>query len=177
MTTIKLVIAQTGKEDLHWLTFFEDTPHVLNALNGKSVAEMIVNYIYYNYNTLEDHLIFINGKPFNDLFYAIDTVSRIIKDRPPIGFEFLSDQVRSSTIDREYILSDQRRSIYRLYNEIFGKLPEPHTQIRIGNGSQFIVSRKVIHKRPKEFYFQIVKMASIAENIPSLECLWSLIFR
>ena len=73
-------------------------------------------------------------------------------------FEFLSKEIRNSTLDLECNQYSQCQNIHKTWERVFGETCDVNNKCVYGPGGQFIVSKKRILNHPKEFYENIVKM-------------------
>jgi hypothetical protein len=113
-------------------------------------------YICDNYDKLEDFTIFLQGTPFDHSPNIISNLNKYINNKElSIDFEFLSELI----IDCN--LSGCRYHgglpLIDTYEKIFNERKE-HMDFIFGSGAQFIVSKKNILKRSKEFYLKIVEI-------------------
>ena len=115
-------------------------------------------YICDNYDNLDDYLIFLQGNPFDHSPNIINNLNKYINNKElKLDFEFLSEWIICSNIDREKKLNIQCKNIYSTYEKIFG-IKCSNNECIFGAGAQFIVSKTQILKKPKEFYENIVKI-------------------
>jgi hypothetical protein len=115
-------------------------------------------YICDNYDNLDDYLIFLQGNPFDHSPNIINNLNKYINNKElNLDFEFLSEWIIRSNIDRERELNWQCKNIYLTYEKIFG-IKCSNNECIFGAGAQFIVSKTQILKKPKEFYENIVKI-------------------
>jgi hypothetical protein len=122
-------------------------------------------HIYDNYDNLADYTIFLQGTPFDHSPNIISNLNKYINNTElSIDFEFLSERV----LDCNLRACPYHRGIPLIdtYEKLFGERKE-YMEFKFGNGAQFIVSKKKILQRPKEFYLKIVKM--LDNNIHPIE--------
>jgi hypothetical protein len=120
-------------------------------------------YIYDNYDNLDDYTIFLQGIPFshhpnmlNLLTYYTTNSENITLD-----FEFLGECIIECNLSG--CKCDPLLPLQPIYEFLFG---EKKTDLKFlfVSGGQFIVSKKQILKRPKEFYLKIVNILQHAVN-------------
>jgi hypothetical protein len=163
-----IIVVARYHEDVEWTKQF---PNVIIYNKGEELTD-ISNQIflrnvgreghtYYkhicdNYDNLTDYTIFLQGNPFD---HSPNIISKLISlhwnRELDIGFEFLSERILNTYLTGcphhpGLILSDT-------YERIFNQR-QTNMEIQFGAGAQFIVSKKNILKRPKEFYSNIVNI-------------------
>ena len=120
-------------------------------------------YIYDNYENLDDYTIFLQGNPFthhpnmfNLLIYYTTNSKNLTLD-----FEFLGECII------ECNLSGCKNSrillLQQIYEFLFGE-KKTDLEFLFASGGQFIVSKKQILKRPKEFYLKIIQILQHSVN-------------
>ena len=113
-------------------------------------------YIYDNYDNLNEYTVFLQGNPFDHSPNIINNLNKYISNPElNIDFEFLSENIilcNLTRCNRHYNLP-----LKSVYNHLFNEKKEELSFI-FGAGAQFIVSRKHILMRPKEFYLKIVEL-------------------
>lgn len=122
-------------------------------------------HIYDNYDNLADYTIFLQGKPFDHSPNIIYNLNNYINNKDlSIDFEFLSEYI----IDCNLICCPHHNGLplIETYEKLFDERKE-NMEFQFGQGAQFIVSKKCILNRPKEFYFKIVEM--LETNINPIE--------
>jgi hypothetical protein len=145
---------------------------IKNLVNMGREGHTIYNYIYENYGVLDEYIIFLQGNPFDHSPNLIENIknienlilvkSSLANHHNPISFQYLSETCANSNFINEINLHWKCRNIHNTYIQIF----KPGQNINeIENipfhfceGSQFIVSKSTILKRPIEFYKNIVDM-------------------
>ena len=122
-------------------------------------------HIYDNYDNLTDYTIFLQANPFDHSPNIISNLNKYINNTDlSIDFEFLSEQILDSNLREcpyHYGLP-----LINIYEKLFDERKE-YMEFKFGAGAQFIVSKKKILQRPKEFYLKIVKM--LENNINPIE--------
>jgi hypothetical protein len=113
-------------------------------------------HIYDNYDNLADYTIFLQGNPFDHSPNIIDNLNYYINSKDlSIDFEFLSETILDCNLSgccHHYGLP-----LIETYEQLFGERKE-NMAFKFGAGAQFIVSKKKILQRPKEFYLKIIEM-------------------
>jgi hypothetical protein len=122
-------------------------------------------YIYDNYDNLEDYTVFLQGNPFDHSPNILFNLHQYVNNKElNIEFEFLSERIINlNLVECKCHYGLPLREIYeKLFDE-----KKHNLEFSFGAGAQFIVSKKQILKRPKEFYLKIVKM--LQNNISPVE--------
>jgi hypothetical protein len=119
-------------------------------------------YIYDNYENLPDHVVFLQGYPFDHSPNLINVLNKYRTEaNRPIGFEYISDHfVNCNLSGCRY---NRKAPLRDVYEALFGKRIE-NMPFRFAVGAQFIVSKEQILKRSREFYLKIVEMLSYSVN-------------
>jgi len=162
-----IVIARYN-ENIEWTKQF---PNVIIYNKGEKLKdtfnEILLNnvgreghtyykYICDNYDNLDDYTIFLQGNPFDHSPNIISNLNKFINNKElNIDFEFLS----------EYILNCNLRGcphhhglpLIDIYEKLFN-VRKTDMDFHFGAGAQFIVSKKAILNRPKEYYLNIVEI-------------------
>ena len=119
-------------------------------------------HIYDNYDNLADYTIFLQGNPFDHSQNIISNLNKYVNNTDlSIDFEFLSDHVLNCNLTG--CCSHPGLQLIETYEKLFGERKE-NMEFQFGAGAQFIVSKKKILQRPKEFYLKIVEMLEIDIN-------------
>jgi len=163
----RIVVARYN-ENIEWTKQF---PNVIiynkgNQLND-DYNEILLNnvgreghtyytYIYDNYDILEDYTIFLQGNPFDHSPNIINHLNQYINNKElNIGFKFLSERIITSSFNGSRY--HRRIPLIDIYEKLFNERKED-MNFTFGAGAQFIVSKKNILKRPKEFYLKIIEI-------------------
>lgn len=175
---IMIIIVARYNEDVAWTKVFKN---VLIFNKGEKLGDeyrqiMMDNvgreghtffkYICDNYEHLEDHIVFLQGNPFDhsrNLTQNLLGIQFLINCLCfNVRFGFISEHIIRCTLERQEIEYWQCKDIHKTYDRIFntslltdGK--ETHECV-FGTGAQCIVSRECILSRPKSFYENIVKI-------------------
>jgi hypothetical protein len=178
--TICIVIARYN-EDIEWSKQFQNVIiyNKGNRLNGKlngDYNEILMQnvgreghtyyrHIYDNYDNLADYTIFLQGRPFDHSPNIIANINKYTNDKDlNIDFEFLSECVLECNLSGcKY---HDNLPLIDIYQNLFNE-KKNDMNFLFGAGAQFIVSKKCILKRPKEFYFKIIEL--LQENINPTE--------
>jgi hypothetical protein len=120
-------------------------------------------YIYDNYDNLDDYTIFLQGNPFDHSPNIIDRLWKIInkENKNNNDFEFLSEQIITCNLSGCYY--DMSLPLVDVYEKVFDE-KKNNLEFEFGAGAQFMVSKKIIHKKPKEFYLKIIKILDYTCN-------------
>jgi len=119
-------------------------------------------YIYDNYENLGDYTIFLQGNPFDHSPNIISNLNNYVNNKElSIDFEFLSERVLDCNL--KGCIYHRGLPIMTTYEKLFGERKE-NMEFIFGAGAQFIVSKKKILQRPKEFYLKIIEMLEKNRN-------------
>jgi hypothetical protein len=172
--SIQLVVARYN-EDITWTKLFKNVIIYNKGLPLEGYTNQIFlpnlgreghtyyKHIYDNYDRLADYTIFLQGFPFdhspnilNLLQYIYNNIHNYTYD-----FRFLSSKILPCNLERcEYHNGLPLKEVfYHLFTPDIKEL-----NYIFGAGAQFIVSKKAIHKRPKEFYLKLVKLLEKSVN-------------
>lgn len=176
MTTFSIIVARYN-EDIEWTKQFQNViiynkgdklPDNFNEILLSNVGReghTYYKYICDNYDNLEDYSIFLQGNPFDHSPNLIDNLNKYMNNKDlSINFEFLSEDFFDCYLSGCPYHSDL--PLIDIYEKLFGeRKTEMHFQF--ASGAQFIVSKKIILKKPKEFYSKIVEI--LQHNINPVE--------
>jgi hypothetical protein len=133
-----------------------ENDNVIEMANVGREGHTYYKYIYDNYDNLYDYTIFLQGHPFDHSPNVINNIHKYINDtKLNVDFEYLSEVIihcNLSGCNHHYGLP-----LIETYEKLFNERKE-EMAFTFGCGAQFIVSKKNIVKRPKEFYYKIVEM-------------------
>jgi len=123
-------------------------------------------HIFDNYDNLAEYTVFLQGNPFDHSPNLISNLNNYINNinNIELDFEFLSEGIVSCNI--KGCIYDHELPLIETYEKIFGEKKDDNNFL-FGSGAQFIVSRKRILQRPKEFYLNIIKL--LETNISPIE--------
>uniref|UniRef100_A0A6C0DUT1 DUF3431 domain-containing protein n=1 Tax=viral metagenome TaxID=1070528 RepID=A0A6C0DUT1_9ZZZZ len=172
-----IIVVARYNEDVTWTKQFpnvviynkgdklEDTSYRQFFLNNVGrEGHTYFKYICDNYDNLEDYTIFLQGKPFDHSPNVIYNVTKYVNNADlNIDFEYLSEDIWTTTFDREATRFWQNKGINHTYSRVFGIKPVNNECI-FGCGAQFIVSKERILQRPRAFYENIVKILDYTIN-------------
>jgi len=108
-------------------------------------------YIYDNYDNLEDYTIFLQGYPFDHS----PNIIRDLNNIELIDFKFLTKKIFDCNLNG--CKHHNGIPLIDTYEKLFNER-KTDMNFKFGPGAQFIVSKKIILNRPKEFYLKIVEM-------------------
>lgn len=165
---MKIIVARYN-ENIDWTKQF---PNVLVYNKGKKLDDnfneiMLENvgreghtyykYIYDNYENLDEYTVFLQGNPFDHSPNIIKKLTEYNNNQNlNIDFDFLSERILSTYLSGcPYHPNLPLKEVYEL---LFTKKEEEKKEIVFGTGAQFIVSKKNILSKPKDFYLKIVKL-------------------
>ena len=186
MPSLKIIIAHYN-EEIEWTQQFKDTIIYNKGINCKynhinlpnvgREGHTYAKYIVDNYDSLDDYTCFLQGRPFDHSPDVIEKINNFTYNCDFYNLNIHKYDCRVSGCRHHYNIP-----INAVYAELFGtenpyyKYDKP---FYFGAGAQFIVSKKIIQSRPKEFYEKIVKMLEYHINPIEgfvIERLWSSIF-
>jgi len=165
-----MIVVARYTENVDWTKQFPNVTIYNKGQKMEGYNEIFLNNVgreghtYYkhicdNYYTLDDYTIFLQGNPFDHSPSIISNLHKYL-DRikhEPLDFEFLSEHIVDSTFNLERGKYWQCAHIHTNWERVFGVAVNDHECI-FGAGAQFIVSKERIHRHPKSFYENIVKM-------------------
>jgi hypothetical protein len=129
--------------------------------NVGTICHTYYKYIYDNYDNLENYTIFLKGNPFIDSPDALLNIWNYINDKNlDINFNYISEKIINCNLSGCYY--DMSLPLIDVYEKLFNER-KTNMPFIFGIGSQFIVSREQIHKRPKEFYLKIINLLNYSE--------------
>ena len=157
---ITWVYPYMGKEDVNVIVYNKGTPlHCPNEICLENVGReghTFYKYIYDNYDNLHPYTIFLQGNPFDHSPNIIENINNLIKDKKYINdFMFLSENIIHCNLTGCY--NHYGIPLKDVYEKIFGERKE-EMGFTFGAGAQFVVSKKQILQRPKEFYLKIIDL-------------------
>jgi hypothetical protein len=111
---------------------------------------------------LDDYTVFLQGNPFDHTPRIVEILNKILtRENLTLNFKHISeDTVPCNLVDCK---RHPGLPLASVYEKIFGKL-NSDINFKFGAGAQFIVSKKQILKRPKEFYLKIVDLLEYDVN-------------
>jgi hypothetical protein len=113
-------------------------------------------HIYDNYDNLADYTFFLQGNPFDHSPNIISNLNKYINNQDlSIDFAFLSERILDCNLTG--CPHHPNLPLILVYKKLFDK-KNKYMKFNFGAGAQFIVSKKKILQRPKEFYLKIVEM-------------------
>jgi hypothetical protein len=122
-------------------------------------------YICDNYDNLADYTIFLQGSPFDHSPNIISNLYKYINNQElDINFEFLSETILDCNLSG--CKHHSNLPLVDVYEKLFNQRIND-MDFKFGAGAQFIVSKKNILSKPKEFYSKIVEI--LQNNINPIE--------
>jgi len=123
-------------------------------------------HIYDNYDNLSDYIIFLQGNPFDHSPNIMYNLNKYVNNNDlNIDFEFLSEKIIDCNLSG-CIHHPGYLPLIETYEHLFN-IKKNFMEFQFGAGAQFIVSKRKILQRPKEFYLKIIKM--LENNINPIE--------
>lgn len=171
--TIQIVVARYN-ENIEWIKQFTNVIiYNKGCILDNGYNEIVLDnvgkeghtyykHIYDNYDNLAEYTIFLQGKPEDHSTNIIPLLNKYINNIDlKIDFEFLTDSVINCN------LSGCKRHpelpLIDTYEKIFDE-KKTHMDFQFGAGAQFIVSKKQILKRSKNFYLKIINLLNYDIN-------------
>jgi len=168
---MKIIVARYN-ENIQWTTNFSNViiynkGNKLNEFYNEILLDNVgrechtyYKYIYDNYYNLDDYTVFLQGNPFDHSPNLINNLNSIINNSSYSNdFYFLSKKILNTNLND--CPHHKGLPLMKVYNYLFNdekyKLL-PNFTFKFGGGGQFIVSKIIILKRPREFYLKIVKL-------------------
>jgi hypothetical protein len=125
-------------------------------------------HIYDNYDNLNDYIIFLQGNPFDHSPYVITKLWSYIEknNNLNIDFEYISEKIFDCKLSLCKHHIELQPFLFKTFNYLFDESRNITTDLtfKFGAGAQFIVSKKNILKRPKEFYLKIINLLNYNIN-------------
>ena len=155
---IRFVVAQYN-ESVDWCaTLPKVTIYSKGVLEGDNKLPNVgreghtfYTHIVANYDRLDEYTAFVQANPFDHS----PNILQDIANTPRSEFMFLTQHIRASNIDTcPHHANIPMRDVYK---QIFLDNP-PNFTFMFGPGGQFIVSKRRILKRPKDFYERVVRL-------------------
>jgi len=124
-------------------------------------------HIYNNYDNLDDYIVFLQGNPFDHSPNIIHNLNHYINNKPNIDFEYLSENIIKTKFDGcPYHPNLPFKEVFEvLFNDNIDNMSNKFAnEVPFGAGAQFIVSKKKILSRSKDFYLKIVNLLGYSNN-------------
>ena len=120
-------------------------------------------YIYDNYDNLDDYKILLHGNPFEHSPSILNKINNIQKcESFQCEYAFISERVLfTSLAGCPY---DIYMDIKPIYEYLFGPITDNNQVIQFAQGAQFIVSKRAILSRSREFYKKIIDLLEKERN-------------
>jgi len=167
MPAIKLVISRYN-ENLDWANQFSNVL-IYNKGNNVTISHNIItlpnigreghtifHHIYENYDCLDEYTAFLQGNPFDHSPNLISNLTKYISSDFIPDFQYLSENYYDT-----YVFDCPHHSCLPMrivYNKVFGCNMLENKKMSFASGAQFIVSKRRILKRPREFYKNIIEI-------------------
>lgn len=139
-----------------------------------------LHHIVHNYNCLDDHTVFAQGRPFDHCRFFVNQVNQFAAAPQP-GFHDFADRVLDDYSTCAACKHHSWIPMAQTYEALFGQ-PAPDTAVCFGAGAQFAVSRDLIRAHPVEFYERALAISSLdtpehpTHAAHAFERLWRVIF-
>jgi Protein of unknown function (DUF3431)/Glycosyl transferase family 2 len=167
MPPIKLVISRYN-ENLDWANQFSNVL-IYNKGNNVTISHNIItlpnvgreghtifHHIYENYDCLDEYTAFLQGNPFDHSPNLISNLTKYISSECIPDFQYLSENYYDT-----YVFDCPHHSCLPMrivYNKVFGCNMLENKKMSFASGAQFIVSKRRILQRPREFYKNIIEI-------------------
>lgn len=181
-----MIVVSRYNENIEWTKQF---PNILIYNKGEPISDdynhiclpnvgreghTIYTYIYNNYENLDEYTIFLQGDPFDHQKNIIEKIKNYLQMgiKLDIDFEYLSDEIFTVNFSDDTIFDDTVKDdlkpiiipIRLVYNHLFNVYQLYDFRYTFGVGGQFIVSKRAILSRPREFYRKIVKILEYTKS-------------
>jgi hypothetical protein len=121
-------------------------------------------YIYDNYDYLDNYTAFVQGNPFDHSPNLIKQITNF-SEQENIQFHYLSNwKIKCNITGCKYYNPNRRPNMMEVYEMLFDKKVD-NLEWVFGAGAQFIVSKKAIYKKPKEFYRKIINLLESKDTV------------
>ena len=169
------IVVARYNEDLKWTKQYsnviiynkggklnDDEYKYISLKNVGREGHTYYTHIYENYDNLTDYVIFLQGRPTDHTAKLKSRIQKYTENNElDIDFAFLSDRVLDCSLGG--CGHHRELDLKTAYNNLFDEKRKSNL-FKFGAGAQFIVSKKQILKRPKEFYLKIIKMLEKEKN-------------
>jgi len=194
----QIVVARYN-EDISYLSLFKDIaiiynkgnqsiPKIFNSINLPNVGRESHTYLYHiiqNYDNIANRTLFIQGKisdhkmlPIIEYFKPNQFVGRLTRNSTQYLVNNIKHEGKYLT---ELLNGNMKKSRYTPYQWInkIGINISKSEEFQMVWGANFCVSKELIHRKPKEFYENIIKYVHYHINPEEghyFERAWYLIF-
>jgi hypothetical protein len=165
-----MIVVSRYQENVEWTREFpnvliynkgeplDTTYRAIQTENVGREGHTFYKYIYDNYENLEDYTIFLQGNPFDHTPTIREKLLNYGEaENLNIDFEFVSSNILTTNLRGcQY---HGGLPLIQVYQYLFGEWREDF-EFQFGQGGQFIVSKRAIHRRPREFYFKVMNLLS-----------------
>lgn len=166
---MKIVVSRYN-ENVEWTKQFQNVViyNKGNTLGNDYTNEILLNnvgreghtyykHIYDNYDTLDEYTIFLQANPYNHSPDVINQINNYKNNELTLDFEYLSTWIIKCNLDK-CIWHKTDLPLLDVYNHLFDEPQDSNFEYEFGAGAQFIVSKKQILKRSRNFYLKIVHL-------------------
>lgn len=165
-----MIVVSRYQENVEWTKEFpnvliynkgeplDTTYRAIQTENVGREGHTFYKYIYDNYENLEDYTIFLQGNPFDHIPTIREKLLNYSEaENLNIDFEFVSSNILTTNL--RGCPYHPGLPLIPVYQYLFGEWREDF-EFQFGQGGQFIVSKRAIHRRPREFYFKVMNLLS-----------------
>lgn len=186
---LELIIARY-KEDVSWINNIKHqyTITIYNKFYNNHIqlpnvgreGHSYLYHIYYNYENLSDINLFSQGDPiFHDSIFT-EKINRLNLNELDVSKPlFFGASGVEGVYGNNYHKHPNGLPMYYFLDLLFNIKCKPSDELNINYGAIFLVSKKLIHNRPRNFYKFLLNLLS-SEKDPIegyiIERLWSFIF-
>jgi hypothetical protein len=158
----KVIIINKGANDVRMHhTFMPDKIWCLTgAPNVGREGHTFYQFIVDNYENLPDHLILLQGNPFDHAPRIVDRINSFLHEdvRSRADFMFVSEELLHVDLDSEGHFTPVPLPMRPVWEHVFQQ-PSPETfRWVFGAGAQMVVSKRMILRRPRALYERIVQI-------------------
>lgn len=158
----RVVIIDKGKGDVRMhhtftpdkITCFTGAPNV--GREGHTFYQFIVD----NYSNLPDHLVLLQGNPFDHSPHVIDRINGFVQK--PVehraDFSYLSEEFERVDLDGLGHFTPTPLPMRDVWQYIFQEASPERKEWLFGAGAQFVVSKRAILSRSHKVYERIVEL-------------------
>jgi hypothetical protein len=138
---------------------------VMNYDNVGREGHTYYKYIVDNYDSLDEYFVFLQGYPFDhspNIMHNLEVVKNYLLEHKE-SFCYLSENVIPTNLAGDPHFREGYLPMKEVYYYLFNE-KKTNLDIMFGAGAQFMVSRELIMRRPKEFYQKIVDLLGYHSN-------------
>lgn len=188
-TDLEIIVARY-KEDISWIEKIKQN-HIYTIYNKYYTQDIslpnigreghtYLYHIYHNYDNLSNINLFSQGDPIFHDHHFIEKINHFNLSLMDLNYPiFFGDSAIEGIYGNSYHKHPNGLPIYYFLDLLFNIKCQPDDKFKINYGGIFLVSKKLIHYRPREFYkFLLFLLSNEIDPIEGyiMERLWSFIF-